>query len=344
MTRSLRIVLVSDTFAPAADPAAETAREVCDALLFAGHQVLVVTATPGKAGYRTAQVVRCRTTPSTAALAATVAAFSPDAVQVVRPRTLGVAAMRATDPTGVPLFVLDPGPLHPRLGTALSSSASGARLLGMVGVESRLWTPGVRADEHHPGLRSPALHDAWARTASPGGPRTVVGYAGPVGVATTKHVRRLQRIAEHDALRLVVLGRGPGTAVLKAAGARIVGECRSLDLARGLASLDVFVQPRKHEAGLGVVRKALACGVPVVAFESAVTAEVVTDGENGLLVAPGQGRGALRDAVLRLAGDADLRAALASRARESVLARSWGDAVDDLVGLYRGAGSVVAVG
>lgn len=336
VTHRLRVVLVSDAFAPALDPAAETSRQVCDALLAAGHEVLVITATPGGASsYRNAEVLRARKVPPAAMIGSRIAAFSPDVVQVLHPRALGAAAMRALEHSGVPLVVLDPTPLHPRVGITLSSTPVGARRLGMVGLQSRVWTPGVRADEHHPGLRSSELHDRWARASSPDGPRTVVGYAGPVGAATAKSVRRLARIAAHDAVRLVVLGRGPGTPVLKQAGARIVGECSGLELARGLASLDVFVQPRKNESGLGVIRKALASGVPVVAFGTAAVSEVIRSGHNGVLVDPRAGRTGLRDEVTRLAADPDRRAELASRARTSVADRSWADATAELLEISR---------
>lgn len=334
-TECLRVVLVSDTFAPALDPTAEMSRQVCDALLAAGHEVLVVTATAGAGTYRSARMVRLRKVPPAATIRSRIVAFDPDVVQVLHPRALGSSAMRAVEHIGVPLVVLDPSPLHPRVGTTLSSTRGGARRLGMVGRESRVWTPGVRADEHHPGLRSGDLHDAWSRASSPTGPRTVVGYAGPVGPATAKSVRRLVRIAEHDAVRLVVLGSGPGTPVLKQAGARIVGACSGLELARGLASLDLFVQPRKHESGLAVVRKALASGVPVVAFGTGAFSEVVRSGHNGVLVDPREGRAGLRDAVVRLAADPDRRAELAARARASVADRSWADATAELLEISR---------
>jgi glycosyltransferase involved in cell wall biosynthesis len=324
----MRIVLVTETFAPAADPAAETAGQVCDALLADGHDVLVLTTAAGKDSYRSTPVLRLRRTPNVEALRARVTDFAPDVVQVLRPRALGVAVLRAVEHAGVPAVVVDPTPLSPRVGAALASSHAGARLLAMVGVHATVWAPGVRTDEHHPGLRSEELHRAWAK----GGPDTVVGYAGPVGAATTKHVRRLARIAALDGVRLVVLGCGPGTASLKQAGARIVGACGGLELARGLASLDVLVQPRKSDVHLGVVRKALASGVPVVAFETAGAIEVVTDG--GVLVAAGQGRTGLSDAVAALAADPVRRAALASRARDSVAGRTWTDAVAELVEIY----------
>jgi phosphatidylinositol alpha 1,6-mannosyltransferase len=201
----MRIVLVTDSFAPAADAAAETARHLCDALLAADHDVLVLTSTKGVCSYRGARVVRMPKNVDGPTLGEAVTAYGPDVVQVLNPRSLGSTALRELQHDRLPLFVLDPLPLHPRVGTALSSSRAAAGVLAMVGVEARVWSPGVRADEHHPGLRSAELHDAWARS-SAGTHRTVVGYAGPIGAATSKHVRRLVRVAEHEDLRLGVLG------------------------------------------------------------------------------------------------------------------------------------------
>ncbi len=324
-------MLVTDSFAPAADEAAETARQICDALVADGHDLLVLTASAGKASYRSAEVVRLRRSPNPAALQQRVADFGADLVQVLRPRALGVVALRALANGEPPVVVLDPSPLAPRVGTVLASSRAGARQLGTAGIQAQLWRPGVRADEHHPGLRSEELHRAWTK----GSPQLVAGYAGVVGDASSKHVRRLARVAAADRVRLVVLGAGPGTAALKQAGARIVGECGGLELARALATLDVLVQPRKSATGLDVVRKALASGVPVVAFDTATNREVVTDGHNGLLVPPGQGRTGIGDALTRLLADPHLHASLAARARDSVAGRTWSDAVAELLHLSR---------
>src|SRR6202008_2797937 len=101
--------------------------------------------------------------------------------------------------------------------------------------------------------------------------------------------------------------------------------------ARAFASVDGLVQPRKQDSSLGPVRKALASGVPVVAFDSGAAAEVVRDRETGLLVT--SGTGGLVPAVGRLASDEVLRARLAANARESVSGRTWADAVSELVGI-----------
>lgn len=330
----MRILLVTETFAPASDPGAEAARHITDALIACGHEVLVFTTGTGSDSYRGARVQRTRTLFSVTSVRRSAADFSPDIAQFLTPRAMGAATMRALDGTGIPLVVLDPTPLHPRTGTVLASSAAGARVLSTTGIQARVWRAGVRTDEHHPGLRSAELHDRWAKIGRPEGPLTVVGYVGPVGQPTTKVVRRLARIAALDGVRLVVLGCGPGTTVLKQAGAKIVGDACGLELARSIASFDLLVQPRKQDTSLSAVRKALASNVPVVAFATGAAAEVVADDRTGLLVGKTSGSGGLIDAVARLASDPVLRGRLAAHGRESVAQRTWADAIDELVGIY----------
>jgi phosphatidylinositol alpha 1,6-mannosyltransferase len=335
----MRIMLVTESFAPATDPGAESARHITDALLAAGHEVLVFTTGPGKDSYRNARVQRSRAIFSIAAVRRTTAEFDPDVAQFLCPRAMGGAAMRAMETLGVPIVVLDPTPLHPRVGTVLASSGAGARVLGAAGISAEVWRPGVRTDEHHPGLRAPGLHDRWAKTeinAAAGlEPLTVVGYAGPVGAATTKVVRRLIRIAALPGVRLVVLGCGPGTAALKQAGAKIVGDAHGLELARGIASFDVLVHPRKQDTAFGAARKALASGVPVVAFDTGGARELITPGETGLLVSAAKGAGEMSRAVAGLVADPALRVRLAGNARASVADRTWTDAVHELVEIYQ---------
>jgi phosphatidylinositol alpha 1,6-mannosyltransferase len=331
----MKVMLVTETFAPAGDPGAETARHITDALLAAGHQVLVLTTGPGSSSYRGIRVERTRTLFSLATVRRMAAEFGPDVAQFLGPRAMGAAAMRALEATGVPVVVLDPTPLHPRIGTVLASTEASARVLSTAGITAQVWRAGVRTDEHHPGLRSDALHDRWAKVGTPAGPLTVVGYVGPVGQPTTKAVRRLAKVAALPGVRLVVLGSGAGTVTLKDAGAKIIGETNGLEHARVIASLDVLVQPRKQDSRLSAVRKALASNVPVIAFATGAAAEVVHDGTTGLLVQKTKGPGGLLDAVSRLAADTDLRARLGAGARDTVAARTWEDAVAELVEIYQ---------
>jgi D-inositol-3-phosphate glycosyltransferase len=82
----------------------------------------------------------------------------------------------------------------------------------------------------------------------------------------------------------------------------------------------VVVCPSRRE-GYGVVaRQAMAHGRPVVATAVGGLAEAVVDGETGLLVPAGD-MAALRAALGRLLGDAELRARLGAAGRERVRER-----------------------
>jgi glycosyltransferase involved in cell wall biosynthesis len=101
-----------------------------------------------------------------------------------------------------------------------------------------------------------------------------------------------------------------------------------------LARADLFVLAAKKAAdgdqdGLpNVLMEAAQQGLAIVSTRAAAIGEFITDGENGLLVAPGA-PGELAAALARLVGDPDLRRRLASRASEIVHTRfSFDSGVD----------------
>lgn len=86
---------------------------------------------------------------------------------------------------------------------------------------------------------------------------------------------------------------------------------------RWFAAADLFVLPSVHE-GLGtVLLDAFYFGVPVVGTRIPGTAELLEEGRSALLAEPGDPSGLAR-AVMRLAGDAGLGAALAAEGRRRV--------------------------
>lgn len=127
--------------------------------------------------------------------------------------------------------------------------------------------------------------------------------------------------------RLVLVGEGP-------AHADLVARARGL----GLAARVHFAGPRAHEeipallAAFDVallpainpyasplkLHEYLAAGLAVVAPDQPNLRECLTDGDNALLVAPGDGA-ALFVALSRLAADAALRARLGARARATIV-------------------------
>jgi len=75
----------------------------------------------------------------------------------------------------------------------------------------------------------------------------------------------------------------------------------------------------KREGIPVALMEAMACGLPVVASDLSGIPELVEDGRTGILVPPGDAE-ALADALVRLAGDAGLRARMGEAGTQKVLA------------------------
>ena len=81
--------------------------------------------------------------------------------------------------------------------------------------------------------------------------------------------------------------------------------------------------------------QALACGTPLVTADTPAARELLTDGEDAVLVPPGDAA-ALADALRRLATDDDLRTGIGfaglvtykTRASEDVLGHRWRDIIE----------------
>ncbi len=91
------------------------------------------------------------------------------------------------------------------------------------------------------------------------------------------------------------------------------------DVRAELAELDVLVHASTTPEPFGqVVLEGMAAGLPVVAAAAGGRAEIVTDGVDGLLVAPGDAA-ALAAALTRLAADPQLRERLGAAGRRTSL-------------------------
>jgi glycosyltransferase involved in cell wall biosynthesis len=102
-----------------------------------------------------------------------------------------------------------------------------------------------------------------------------------------------------------------------------------------LWALDIFVFPSLWE-GLGVAAlEAAACGVATIASAAGGIAEVVHNGETGVLVAPADSR-ALSEAIARLAACGGEREALGGAARKRAVAQfAMGAMARRTMALYR---------
>ncbi|HEX2207917.1 MAG TPA: glycosyltransferase family 4 protein [Longimicrobium sp.] len=134
--------------------------------------------------------------------------------------------------------------------------------------------------------------------------------------------------AAHPHAHLVIAGAGSCEAGMRerfGASDRVHWLGFRRDAHAVVRALDVLLVPSRTEAFGLAGAEAMAAGVPVVASTAGGLPEVVVDGKTGLLVPP-EDLNATAAAVLRLAGDAGLRARLGRAGREHVLRRFTLDA------------------
>ncbi|HMP81821.1 MAG TPA: glycosyltransferase family 4 protein [Verrucomicrobiota bacterium] len=163
--------------------------------------------------------------------------------------------------------------------------------------------------------------------------RPTIVFAGKL--ARNKGVLLLAEAArrlagEFPGLQLRLLGRGD---------AKVIEELRSVtrafpdlldlpgfvdrrELPEHFSRAHVFAAPSEYEGGPGFVYlEAMACGVPVIACAGSGAAEVVRDGQNGLLVPP-RDVAALTESLRALLRDNDRCRAMGDSARQYVLAEA----------------------
>lgn len=131
-------------------------------------------------------------------------------------------------------------------------------------------------------------------------------------------------------IRLLIVGEGEYLGHLQAMAGRLglsgsvifTGPVDNVETASYYNASDIFVFPTLTVEGLPfVVIEAMACGRPVIASEIGGTVEVIRNGENGILVKPGD-RLAFTDNVAKLISDRRMAECL-GRAAEATAKRDF---------------------
>lgn len=182
---------------------------------------------------------------------------------------------------------------------------------------------------------------------------------GPLIVSVSRHDPRkgvdvlLQALAglarEQVPFRACLVGPGPllvgnrAYATRLGLDGRVAITGRVEDVAPFLSAADIFVLPSIEEGSGSVsLLEALQAGVPVVASRLDGIPEDLREGIDAALVEPGDPR-VLQEALARLLGDADARAALAVRSRALYEERFSADALTVALGeAYARAGTSAA--
>jgi glycosyltransferase involved in cell wall biosynthesis len=155
----------------------------------------------------------------------------------------------------------------------------------------------------------------------------------------------LEAVSRAEGVSLVLAGDGPERAALErrasepdlAQRVRFAGALSRDEVLTLFRGADAALLTSTWENLPHSVVEALAVGTPVVATAVGGVPEVVRDGENGLLVPPGD-VDAIAGAIGRLVADEHLRAALAGRAAGSVAGLDEGRLLERIVRLIEEGG------
>ncbi|MDD2921799.1 MAG: glycosyltransferase family 4 protein [Anaerolineales bacterium] len=135
---------------------------------------------------------------------------------------------------------------------------------------------------------------------------------------------------------LLILGAGTEEQNLKQkAGANVRFEGNVKDVAPYLCASDIFVLPSATEGLSNSLLEAMASGLPSIATSVGGATDIIEDGANGILIQPDDAQ-ELRAALFSLLSDADARARLGAKGRETIAQKYSLTAVaDKLSALYR---------
>ncbi|WOQ16314.1 glycosyltransferase [Raineyella sp. W15-4] len=371
----MRIAIFTEVFLPKIDGVVTRLVRTIEQLRALDQEVVIFS--PGSdleefCGYPVVRVRSARLRPwypeihvglPTPRIARTLEEFTPDVVHAVNPVALAAYGVFSGKRRNIPLLAsfhtdlpkyteaMDLGflqsfakryigGLHNLADMNLCTSpqmVAAARAIGIRRV--RLWPKAVDTVTYHPDKRSAAMR---ARLTDGHPDQPLVVYVGRV--APEKKLEVLRRAMDRmPGVRLAVVGSGPARAQLEKdfAGTPTVftGYLSGDDLAAAYASADVFAFPSTTET-LGLVAlESMASGVPVVGARAGGIPDVIADGENGFLFAPGDAQ-ELADQVMLLVNDPELRHRFAVAGRAETEKWGWRAATERLLDYYQHAQEV----
>ena len=222
--------------------------------------------------------------------------------------------------------------IHQASDITLAPSKWACRDLEHSGVKNvRLWKRGVDLVNFTPARRDESLR---ANIAG-GKKKLIVGYVGRI--ANEKRIDDLKILNQQGDIQLVIVGDGPAAPRIKRElpGARFVGYQSGTELARYVASFDIFVHTGKHETFCQGIQEALASGVPVIGPDTGGPVDLIEHGITGLLIDTADAHELLEAvATLRNHSSFDL---MQLAARRSVEHRTWDYINSQLISHYQDA-------
>ena len=193
-----------------------------------------------------------------------------------------------------------------------------------------IWSRGVDRE-----IFDPARRDlAWRRSLGIGDGEVAIGFLGrlvmekglDVFADTMAELRK--RGVPH---KVLVVGEGParGWFAERVPEASFTDMLTHAELGRAVASMDMLLNPSVTETFGNVTLEAMASGVPVIAARATGSTSLVTEGQTGRLVEPGDIAG-FANAIAAYAADPALRAAHGAAGETRSRDYSW-DAINRTV-------------
>ncbi len=169
------------------------------------------------------------------------------------------------------------------------------------------WTRGIDRDQFSPDKRDMA----WRRSIGIADDEMVIAFLGRVVMEKGLDVfaDAIHAFATFGLKhRVLVIGDGPARPWFadQLPDAIFTGQLTGDDLARALASADVFLNPSMTEAFGNVTLEAMACALPVIAADSTGATNLVRYGVTGMLV-DGEDPDEFAEALATYARDEELR-------------------------------------
>ena len=371
---SLRIAVVTETFAPEVNGVAMTLGRIVEGLLQRGHVVQVVRPRQGREdglpregldqvlshGIPVPTYGELRFgLPSKGRLVKLWTEQRPDIVHVVTEGPLGWSAVAAARKLHLPItssfhtnfhsysqhygMGLLKSPienylrkLHNRTqATMVPTRAMARELEGRGYANVTLVSRGVAIEQFKPEQRSQDLRASWG--AQPHDPVVIL-----VGrLAKEKNVQLVVAAfaaiqAKVPRARLVFVGDGPLRRALEEAcpHAHFAGVRQGADLAAHYASADLFLFPSLTETFGNVVPEALASGLAVLSYANAAAQELIVNHYNGMLIPNGDERSFV-EAAVELALDPARQRHLRTQAPQSVAYLAWSAVADSFEAVLR---------
>lgn len=365
-SEKLRIAVVTEAFLPQVNGVTNSVLRLLEYCKAQGHEVLIIA--PESEGAPTRYLdYKIKHVPSISMkklipmgvprkyLEPLLEGFAPDVIHLASPIFLGHYVARIAKKMGIPTvsvyqtdiagFARHYGltiahstlkrwvsRIHQASDITLAPSKWACRDLEQSGVKNvRLWKRGVDLVNFTPERR-----DASLRANIMGkNEKLIVGYVGRL--ANEKRIDDLAVLDRQENTQLVIVGDGPAALRFKKSlpNARFVGYQSGTELARYVASFDIFVHTGKHETFCQGIQEALASGVPVIGPDTGGPVDLIDHGVTGLLIDtadPNQ----LLDAVETLRSHSSLDLMQAA-ARKAVQHRTWDYINAQLIDHYKDA-------